>query len=31
VGNGRQTAATHGEQSVAGVEEGDGDGDLNSG
>jgi hypothetical protein len=31
VGNGRRTAATHGEQSVAGVEEGDGGGDLNSG
>jgi hypothetical protein len=31
VGNGRRTAATHGEQSIAGVEEGDGSGDLNSG
>jgi hypothetical protein len=31
VGNGRRTAATHGEQSVAGVVEGDSGGDLNSG
>jgi hypothetical protein len=31
VGNGRWTAAAHGEQRVAGVEEGDGGGGLNSG